>query len=118
MVVSHGFWQRRFGGAPELLGSEVELGGIKMTVIGIMPPGFTGPFIGFPMETWVPISLSDRLRPGTQWQSRRSQPLELFVRRAPGYGIRATEEALNVVAGQLEEQFPSCIATDALASRP
>lgn len=107
VVVSYGFWQRRFAGADDLLGSTIELGGIPMTVIGIMPPGFTGPFIGFPMEAWVPLSVSDRLRPGTELASRTSQPFEVFVRLADGYELQAAEESLNVVAAQLEQQFPA-----------
>ena len=40
VVLSHEFWQRRFGGNAALLGQEVLLGDEKHTVIGVLPPGF------------------------------------------------------------------------------
>ncbi len=39
ILLSHGLWQRRFGGDPDIIGREIDLGG-KTTVIGIMPGGF------------------------------------------------------------------------------
>ena len=50
-VVSYGFWQRRFGGEPGLLGSVIQLSGRKYNVVGIMPLRFDYPV---PTELWVP----------------------------------------------------------------
>ena len=38
--MSHGLWQRRFGGDPRLVGTDILLDGQKHTVVGVMPPGF------------------------------------------------------------------------------
>jgi putative ABC transport system permease protein len=40
VVLSYGFWQRRFGGDPGILGKTVTLNGGPRTVVGILPPGF------------------------------------------------------------------------------
>ena len=37
-VLSHGFWQRRFGGDPSIVGKSINLDGYPMTVVGIVPP--------------------------------------------------------------------------------
>jgi putative ABC transport system permease protein len=64
IVISHGFWQRQFGGATDVIGKTVALEGAKVTVIGVMPADFKW-FVkensqtGKPAELWVPT----RLRP-------------------------------------------------------
>jgi putative ABC transport system permease protein len=51
-ILSHGLWQRRFGGDPAIVGKALVLDGTPMTVVGIMPPGFH-----FPGRTalWTPL---------------------------------------------------------------
>jgi putative ABC transport system permease protein len=39
-VLSHGFWQRRFGGDPSIVGKEITLDDRPFTVVGVMPPEF------------------------------------------------------------------------------
>ncbi len=40
-VLSDGFWQRRFGGDPSILGQTIYTNGIPLTVVGVLPPDFT-----------------------------------------------------------------------------
>lgn len=53
-LVDHGFWQRRFGGDPDLVGRTVRLDGTPHTVVGVMPPDFQFPFGG--VKAWVPVT--------------------------------------------------------------
>ena len=105
-VVSHGFWQRRFAGADDLIGSDIELNGIDFTVVGILPAGFTGRFLGFPSEVWLPLAMMDRLRPGTELRSRGEQALEMFGRMRAEDSIAAVSDELNAIAAQLERDHP------------
>jgi len=52
VVLSHGFWQRQFGGDPRAIGRSVRFGRRPYTIVGVMPPGFTYP--GRP-DVWVAI---------------------------------------------------------------
>ncbi|HSR53367.1 MAG TPA: ADOP family duplicated permease [Acidobacteriota bacterium] len=40
LIISHGLWQRRFGGEPSILGRRVEINGAPMQVVAVMPPEF------------------------------------------------------------------------------
>jgi hypothetical protein len=42
-VISHELWQRRFGGAANVVNSEIKIRGTSTTIVGIMPPGFNYP---------------------------------------------------------------------------
>jgi predicted permease len=57
IVIGHGLWQRRFGGAPNIIGTSVQVNGRARTIIGVMPPTFRLPadFSALrPTEAWVP----------------------------------------------------------------
>ena len=41
VVLGHGLWQRRFGGDPKVVGSQVTLSGDSYTVVGVLPPDFS-----------------------------------------------------------------------------
>jgi putative ABC transport system permease protein len=56
-VLSHGLWQRRFGGDPNIVGQEILVSDISRTVIGVMPPSFKFPHKD--AEIWVPMALND-----------------------------------------------------------
>jgi putative ABC transport system permease protein len=51
-LLSHGLWQRRFGGDPQVIGKALILDGDPYTVVGVMPPGFDFPSRS---ELWVPL---------------------------------------------------------------
>lgn len=105
-VVTHGFWQRRLGGRPDVIGSSIELEGMPVTIIGVLAPPFAGRFVGFPSEFWLPLHAVEAIRPGLQLDDRTAQDLEVIGRLAPGATRETAAAALNVVAAALEESYP------------
>ena len=97
-VVSHGFWQRRFGGDPGLLGSVIQLSGRKYNVVGIMPLGFDYPV---PMEIWVPLALTP-----AEKEDRSKLSLEALGRLKPGVGVGQAQAALDGLSRRLQQEFP------------
>ena len=76
IVIGHDVWQRRFAGAPDVIGRELRLGETVHTVVGVMPDGFQFPFN---FRYWVP------LQPGADDILRNSGPEGVvFGRLAPG----------------------------------
>lgn len=43
LLLGHGIWQRKFGGAADVIGKRVLVEGLPFTVVGVMPPGFQFP---------------------------------------------------------------------------
>ncbi|MGH9850514.1 MAG: ADOP family duplicated permease [Blastocatellia bacterium] len=62
-VISHGYWQRRFGLAPDIVGRTLTLTGTTYTIIGVTPRGFTGEWVGRPADLWVPFMMASQVMP-------------------------------------------------------
>lgn len=69
-VISHGLWQRRFGGRPDVIGASLPGQLASFEIVGVMPPGFTYPVDTYvlgtrePVEVWLPyvFASGDRVR--------------------------------------------------------
>lgn len=71
VVLGHGLWQRRFGGAPDIVGRTIPVNGRSRTIIGVMPASVRLPAdyrADRPSELWIPLVI-DRANLG-QWGSR------------------------------------------------
>ncbi|MBS1806991.1 MAG: ABC transporter permease [Acidobacteria bacterium] len=101
VVLSHGLWQRRFGGDAKILNQTISLNNKRYEVIGIMPNGFLFPSR---IEMWVPVGpLSDQ----RSWQQRGNHPgLYGVARLKPGITIEQARADMDNVAANLEKQYP------------
>ena len=45
-MISHAFWQKHFGGAPDVIGRTLTLERVPLTIVGVTPPGFFGLTVG------------------------------------------------------------------------
>ncbi len=61
VVISHGLWQQEFGGAEDIVGKRVTIGGQQTTIVGVMPRGFYFPTPEY--RAWRPLVL-DPANPG------------------------------------------------------
>ncbi len=104
VILSYGFWQRRFGGAPDVLGRTIELSEEPWEIVGVMPRGFAYP-VGSdrPSEVYVPVVFrtADRVRGGS-----RSFSFTAIGRLKPGVTVAQASEQMNRVAEGLDRQYP------------
>jgi putative ABC transport system permease protein len=89
-VISHGLWQRRFGGDEQIVGRRMVLGGEPHEIVGVMPPGFR-PAVIPGAEIWRP----DRLNLANP--SRGAIVLRVVARLAPGAGVDNARPGMTVI---------------------
>jgi predicted permease len=93
LVNSHGYWTRRFHNDRAVLGSTLLVDGVKMSIIGIMPPEFTGDVVGASPDVWIPLSMQDALRPNQKMlDDIGSSWLLLLGRLKPGATLAQAEK--------------------------
>jgi putative ABC transport system permease protein len=97
-VLSYGLWQRRFGGTRDVLGKEIELGGEKYGIVGVMPPDFR---MGLRADLWAPIDMDPKKLP-----SRGNHSFPAIGRLKSGVTPQQAKANLNAIAKRLEEQYP------------
>ena len=55
VLISHGYWQRQFGGATTAIGSALAIDGVPFTIVGVTPMAFLGPEVGTRFDVVLPI---------------------------------------------------------------
>jgi predicted permease len=104
VVLSHGFWQRRFGADPSAIGRNVTVNGHPMTIVGVSPKGFHGIVAADSFDIAVPVTMKAVMTPTwNDLDNRRSRWLTVFARLKPGVSIDAAYAQLNVVYKQANE---------------
>ena len=112
-MISAELWQRRFNGAPSIIGRAATLAGVSSTVIGVLPATFQFPFAA--IDVWL-------TRP-SDWsvigpQSRRISPiLRIFGRLRPGVDLQRANTELAVLDHQYAVAHPTMLDADQKLAR-
>jgi len=99
VVLSHGLWQRDFGGDAHVIGRVVDVDGRPRTIIGIMPSDFEVPV---PTELWLPRSLTPAER-----AKRDALTLHVVGRLKQGITITEAQAEMSTIGRQLESSYPT-----------
>ncbi|HEY7511269.1 MAG TPA: ABC transporter permease, partial [Vicinamibacteria bacterium] len=97
LVISHGLWQRRYGGAPDVIGRRVALSDPPFRIVGVMPPGLDYP-VG--VEGWMTVEAQVSLT-GTLREAVRQENV-LLARLRPGVTREQAGLELQGLVGRLE----------------
>jgi len=102
VVLSHGFWQRRLGRDPDVLGKTLTINGDSYTVLGVLPEGLRSfPGYGIAPEVYLPISPS--LMPNLYGPS--TAVVQLVGRLKDGQTVGQARAALTAAAQRLETEY-------------
>ena len=77
-VISYAYWVRRYGSAPDIVGSTLRLSGTTYAIIGVTPRGFTGEYVGSPTDLWVPFMMASQVMPEVPGGPSKSTSLTRF----------------------------------------
>jgi predicted permease len=98
ILLSYGLWQRRFGGAPDVLGRTITLNGVPHQIIGVMPPELRVPADA---QLWKPLAPNEQQR-----EARGSFWLPIIGRLKPGVTVEQAQTEMSGIAARLEEAYP------------
>jgi putative ABC transport system permease protein len=105
VVISEGYWQRRFAGDSGVIGRTLRVNQMQLTIVGVAPAGFKGQ--SGAVEIWAPITMSPRLggdpgrldRPFTMWH-------RVLARLQDSTSLAAARSSLGLLERELESVLP------------
>jgi len=107
-VISYQLWKGRFKGDPQIIGKTQRLSGTLHTIVGVMPEGFYGTFVGWAMQFWVPASMEETFEAGGyKLEDRGARWIEAYVRLKPGVTLAQAQQEMSAVAARLESAYPA-----------
>ncbi len=96
VVLSHAYWQSRFGQDPAVLNQTLIVNGQLMTIVGVAPRGFDGTTIGAKPKVFVPMTMRGLLQPTFKgFDNRLNYWAYLFGRLKPGVSLEQARAGLN-----------------------
>jgi putative ABC transport system permease protein len=105
VILAHDFWQRRYGGDPNVIGKTIDVGGNRGLVVGVLAPGFE---LLFPPNASIDVhpDLFGALRIDYENASRINVFLRVIGRLKPGISVATAQEQAERVATALREKYP------------
>jgi predicted permease len=95
-VLSHRYWETRFGRDVGALNQTTIINGQLLTIVGVAPRGFDGTTFGLKPQVFVPITMGGSMRPlFAGFENRWNHWIYLFGRLNPGMTSERAGAALN-----------------------
>ena len=101
VILTHGLWQRLFGGRDDAIGQDLRLGGEPYKIVGVMPQGFV--FLNPDIQLYRPAAFTARDKSD---ESRHSNNWQQFARLAPGATLEQAQSQLDAINAANLERFP------------
>ena len=103
VLISHRFWQERFGGADDAVGATIVLDGVPSAIVGVLPPGFEIATVD--ADVWQPNAMAARGEPG---QTVRGAETWFVVGRLRSTAtVDEAQTELRAIATQLNDRLPA-----------
>jgi putative ABC transport system permease protein len=122
-VLSDGYWRRRFGADPGIVGKTLTLNNTSFQVIGVMPPDFVFPYAGMlgpsgftrvtGIDMWLPIAFSGPMAVNNRMLNQSGQIVRnvhwwgAIGRLKRGVSPEQAEADLKTIADQLAQTYPA-----------
>jgi predicted permease len=96
VVLSYSFWQRKYGGAPDIIGKTMDLSEQTYTIVGVMPRGFGYPYHDDAL--WAPLVVPKTGRGDNSYRA--------IGRLKPGVTLAQARADMSMIARRLAAQHP------------
>ncbi len=102
VILSHGFWQRTFGGSDAAIGQDLRLSGEPYKIVAVLPADFV--FLNPEIQVFRPAAFTAREKSD---ESRHSNNWQQFGRLKPGATLEQAQSQLNATNAANFERFPA-----------
>ena len=104
VVLGDGLWRRRFASDPNVAGRTLRLNGVPLTVVGVMPRGFSG--LSGKAELWVPATMTPQLT-YAEYLTTNQNFISAFGRLRPEVSLESARSELAVLGAAINRALPS-----------
>ncbi len=105
-VLSHSFWQRRFGSDPNVIGTALTLNRQRFTVVGVTAQDFRGAEMTVP-DVWIPVTMQPAVMPENKFLENKDVSwLNVIGRLKDGVSLQQVQAEMQLVAAQMDHQNP------------
>jgi len=111
IIISYGFWQRRFGGNPEAIGASLVFEGKPCTIVGVAPAGF---LLDGEVDVLTPLGQNTEVR----MRNRAARFIHLVARLRPGATVTEAQAELALISARLAKQYPESNANLGMTAGP
>ena len=114
IVISYGYWKRRFGLDPGVLGKTIRLNNYPFTIIGVASQKFSGEVVDVANDVWVPMMMQSQVMPGREYlDTPNTSWLQVMGRLKPSISLAQAKLNLNAVFRQaLAGPYGATLSTD------
>ena len=106
VLLSHSYWQQRFGGEANVVGQSLTLSGEPATIVGVMPPDFREPGVYLwtnPRQIVPDFVTSSR---DDMTSVRRNPYLSVLARLKPGVTLSQAQADMDAITAGLRQEYP------------
>jgi predicted permease len=99
VMLSHGYWERRFARNPAVVGTTIRLSAVPFTIVGVTPPEFFGADIGTAPDLFLPLMMQPTVMPS--FENLLENPIvsrtwvQVLARTNPGFTAPQAAAALD-----------------------
>jgi predicted permease len=100
VIISEGLWQQQFGGVASVLGGELDVEGVPMTVVGVMPGGFD--FSSWHAQIWIPLVFTE-----ADLAYYHNNTYNMIARLKPGASVEEAQSQVDALNATVTETLPT-----------
>ncbi|PYR92693.1 MAG: hypothetical protein DMF84_12195 [Acidobacteria bacterium] len=103
LVITHDLWQRRYGGARDVIGRRINVDGRSFTIVGVMPPDLNYPR---GVEAWATLAASASTLTNAAFREGVLRDVDVIARLRPGATMEQAASELQALTSRLETLAP------------